>query len=113
MESEFIALDKAGEEAEWLQNLMEYIPMWPKPIMAICIHCDSQAALARAKNAVYNEATPTSDVEPELLVGGDVEPKLLVGGDEENDRLQACMGRCLRLLLVLEPKSELDDGRPP
>ena len=54
MESEFIALDKAGEEAEWLQNLMEYIPMWPKPIMAICIHCDSQAALARAKNAVYN-----------------------------------------------------------
>ena len=48
------------------------------------------------------EATPTSDVEPELLVGGDVEPELLVGGDEENDRLQACMGRCLRLLLVLE-----------
>ena len=38
------------------------------------------------------EATPTSDVEP----------KLLAGDDEENDRLQACMGRCLQLLLVLE-----------
>ena len=54
MESEFIALDKAGEEAEWLRNFMEDIPMWPKPVTAICIHCDSQVALARAKNAVYN-----------------------------------------------------------
>ena len=33
---------------------MEDIPMWPKPVTAICIHCDSQAALARAKNAIYN-----------------------------------------------------------
>ena len=28
--------------------------MWPKLVTAICIHCDSQAALARAKNAIYN-----------------------------------------------------------
>ena len=54
MESEFIALDKAGEEAKWLRNLLEDIPMWPKPVTTICIHCDSQKALARAKNAVYN-----------------------------------------------------------
>ena len=26
MESEFIALDKAGEEAEWLRNFLEDIP---------------------------------------------------------------------------------------
>ncbi|KAF3684363.1 hypothetical protein FXO38_00340 [Capsicum annuum] len=30
IESEFIALDKAGEEAEWLQNFMKDIPYWPK-----------------------------------------------------------------------------------
>ena len=54
MESEFIALDKAGEEAEWLRNFLEDIPMWTKPVMAICIHCDSQTTLARAKNSVYN-----------------------------------------------------------
>ncbi|KAM1859022.1 hypothetical protein ACFX13_011388 [Malus domestica] len=41
MESEFIALDLAGEEAEWLKNFLEDIPMWPKPVTAICIHCDS------------------------------------------------------------------------
>ena len=54
MKSEFIALNKVGEEAKWLRNLLEDIPMWPKPIMAICIHCDSQTTLARAKNSVYN-----------------------------------------------------------
>ncbi|PHT79664.1 hypothetical protein T459_17716 [Capsicum annuum] len=32
MESEFIALDKAGEEAEWLRNFLEDIPYWPKPV---------------------------------------------------------------------------------
>ena len=54
MESEFIALDKAGEEAEWLRHFLEDIPMWPKPVPAICIHCDSQTAMARAQNSIYN-----------------------------------------------------------
>ena len=54
MKSEFIALNKVGEEAEWLRNFLEDIPMWPKPVTAICIHCDSQATLARAKNSIYN-----------------------------------------------------------
>src|SRR5262249_6607115 len=54
MESEFIALDKAAEEAEWLRNFLEDIPVWPKPVTAICIHCDNMAAQARAKNSVYN-----------------------------------------------------------
>ena len=28
--------------------------MWPKPVTAVCIHCDSMAALNRAKNQIYN-----------------------------------------------------------
>ncbi|KAM1495899.1 hypothetical protein ACFXTO_030567 [Malus domestica] len=54
MESEFIALDLAGEEAEWLKNFLEDIPMWPKSVTAICIHCDSMAAQSTAKSHVYN-----------------------------------------------------------
>ena len=54
MESEFIALDKAGEEAEWLRNFLEDIPNWPKLVPAVCIHCDSQAAIGRARNVIYN-----------------------------------------------------------
>ena len=54
MESEFIALDKAGEEAEWLRNFLEDNPNWPKPVPAVYIHCDSQAAIGRARNVIYN-----------------------------------------------------------
>ena len=54
IESEFIALDKAGEEAEWLRNFLEDIPLWPKPVGPICIHCDSQSAIGRAGSVMYN-----------------------------------------------------------
>ena len=54
MESEFIALDKAGEEAEWLRNFLEDIPCWPKPIFVICMHCDNQSAICKAQSQIYN-----------------------------------------------------------
>ena len=54
MESEFIALDKAAEEAEYLWNFLEDIPMWDKPVSALCVHCDSQSAIARALSRLYN-----------------------------------------------------------
>ena len=47
-------MDKADEEAEWLRNFLEDIPNWPKPMPAICIHYDSQAAIGRARNVMYN-----------------------------------------------------------
>ncbi|KAF3639018.1 putative aspartyl aminopeptidase-like, partial [Capsicum annuum] len=55
MESEFIALDKAGEVEEWLQNFLEDISYWPKPVAPICIHCDSQAKIGRAGSMIYND----------------------------------------------------------
>jgi hypothetical protein len=54
MESEFIALDKSGEEAEWLRQFVEDIPRWSKPLPAICIHCDSRSAIGRAQSSMYN-----------------------------------------------------------
>ncbi|XP_047947314.1 secreted RxLR effector protein 161-like [Salvia hispanica] len=50
MKSEFIALDKVGEEAEWLKNFLEDIPGWCKSVPPVLIHCDSQAAIERANN---------------------------------------------------------------
>nr|GEV92491.1 tetratricopeptide-like helical domain-containing protein [Tanacetum cinerariifolium] len=41
MEYEFVALVAAGKEAEWLRNLINEIPIWPKPIALISIRCDS------------------------------------------------------------------------
>lgn len=54
MESEFIALASASKEAEWLREILHEIPLWPKPIAPISIHCDNEATLARAYSQVYN-----------------------------------------------------------
>ncbi|KAL0353566.1 UNVERIFIED_CONTAM: Retrovirus-related Pol polyprotein from transposon TNT 1-94 [Sesamum angustifolium] len=54
MESEFIALNKAGEEAEWLRNFLEDIPCWTKPVPTIMVYCDSQSAIGRAQSSMYN-----------------------------------------------------------
>ncbi|KAJ9539459.1 LOW QUALITY PROTEIN: hypothetical protein OSB04_032192 [Centaurea solstitialis] len=54
MEAEFVALNKAAEQAEWLKSFLKGIPLWPKPIIVICIYCDSMAALTRANNQIYN-----------------------------------------------------------
>ncbi|GKB37637.1 zinc finger, CCHC-type containing protein, partial [Tanacetum coccineum] len=54
MESEFVALAAAGKEAKWLRNLIHEIPIWPKPIAPIFIHCDSAATLAKAYSQMYN-----------------------------------------------------------
>nr|GEX96429.1 zinc finger, CCHC-type [Tanacetum cinerariifolium] len=48
MESKFVALAAAGNEAEWLRNLVHEIPLWPKPISTISIRCDSAATMAKA-----------------------------------------------------------------
>nr|GEY06566.1 zinc finger, CCHC-type [Tanacetum cinerariifolium] len=54
MESEFVALAAAGNEIEWLRNLIYKIPLWPKSISTISIRYDSAATLAKAYNQVYN-----------------------------------------------------------
>ena len=54
MESEFIALDKVGEEAKWLCHFLEDIPIWPQLVPTIYIHCDSQSAIGRVQSHIYN-----------------------------------------------------------
>jgi len=54
MESEFVALEMAGSEAEWLKNYLANIPLGMKPTSFVLIHCDFQSAIAIAKNKNYN-----------------------------------------------------------
>ena len=54
MESEFIELEKCGEEAEWLRHFLEDFTRWPKFVPPICIHCDSQSAIDRAQSSMFN-----------------------------------------------------------
>ena len=54
MESEFIALNLAGYEADWLRNFLIEIPLGIKPTPPISMHCDCQAAISTAKNKSFN-----------------------------------------------------------
>ena len=54
MEHEFIALDKCVKKVGWLCHFLEDILRWPKPMPPICIYCDSQSAIGRAQNSMYN-----------------------------------------------------------
>ena len=54
MESKFIALEKCGEEVEWICHFLKDIPRRPKLVPPICIHCDSQSAIGKAQNNMYN-----------------------------------------------------------
>ena len=54
MKSEFIALVVEGKEAKWLTNMLSDIELWPQPIPAISMYCDSETTLGRAYNKMYN-----------------------------------------------------------
>ena len=54
MESELIALEKIGSEAEWLRSLLIDILLYINSSASVCIHCDCQAAIARVKSKIYN-----------------------------------------------------------
>ena len=54
MESEFIALDKAREKAEWLWNFLKDISNQPKHVPLIYIHCSCQSAIGKAQNTLYS-----------------------------------------------------------
>ncbi|GJR32292.1 retrotransposon protein, putative, ty1-copia subclass [Tanacetum coccineum] len=54
MEAKSIALNKAVEEVEWFRSFLDGIPLCPKHVTVMRRHCDSMAALTRAKNHIYN-----------------------------------------------------------
>ena len=54
MESEFVALEMADSEAEWLKNFLANIPLGMKPTPFVSIHCDCESAITIAKNKNYN-----------------------------------------------------------
>ena len=54
MEAEFIALEKASSEDEWVRNFLADIPLWTRPALFVFIRCDSQAVIIKAKSKIFN-----------------------------------------------------------
>ena len=53
-EVKFIALEKTSSKAKWLRNLLVDIPLWMRPTSSMSMHCDSQVAIAKVKNKIFN-----------------------------------------------------------
>jgi len=45
--AKFVALAAVSKEAEWLQNLLLEVPIWPKPMSPLSIHYDSKSTLSK------------------------------------------------------------------
>jgi len=58
-EAEYMALTDGAKEAIWLKGHVSELGFVQKTVN---IHCDSQSAIALAKNAVYHERTKHIDV---------------------------------------------------
>ena len=54
METEFIALEKASSDAEWLKNIFLNISFWTRLALSMSMHCDGQVAIAKAKSKMFN-----------------------------------------------------------
>ena len=54
MAAEFVALAAASKGAEWLRNLLLEVPIWPKPMSPLSVHCDSKSTLSKVYSHVYN-----------------------------------------------------------
>jgi len=54
IESEFVALEMAGSEAEWLKNFLSNILLGMKTTTFVSMHYDCQSVIAIARNKTYN-----------------------------------------------------------
>jgi hypothetical protein len=61
MEEELVILEKVRSETEWLRILLIDLPLFTNLVPPICIHCDCQAATARAKKKILRGKVDISD----------------------------------------------------
>jgi hypothetical protein len=49
-----VALEMATSEAEWLCELLMYLPVVSKPVPTILLHCDNESVITIVGNAKEN-----------------------------------------------------------
>ncbi|GKB95863.1 hypothetical protein Tco_0982000 [Tanacetum coccineum] len=100
IESEFVAL-AAAKEVEWLRNLIHEIPIWPKPIALIFIHCDSDATLDKGYSQIYNGKSRHLGVRhnmiKELIMNGVISIEFVRSQHNLAEHLTKGLARDLRL----------------
>ena len=72
METELVALEKAGSEAVWLRSLLINMPQFTNSIISVCFPCDYQTAIKRVKSKVYNGKSQHIQLGLRQLIDNDV-----------------------------------------
>ena len=72
METELVALEKAGSKAVWLRSLLIDMPQFTNSIISVCFHCDCQNVIKRVKSKVYNGKSQHIQLGLRQLIDNDV-----------------------------------------
>ena len=72
METELMALEKAGSKAVWLRSLLIDMPLFTNFIVSVCFPCDCQATITCVKNKVYNGKSQNIELRLRQLIDNDV-----------------------------------------
>jgi len=94
--AEYMALTYATKKAVWLKGLVNELGFTQR---SVNIHCDSQSAIALAKNAVYHERTKHIDVKyhfiRELVSNGEIQVLKIDTQSVSQLRWSLCSGQQL------------------
>ena len=72
METELMALEKAGSKAIWLRSLLIDMPPFTNSVVSICFPCECQAVITRVKSEVYNGKSRHIQLRLRQLINNDV-----------------------------------------
>ena len=72
METELMALEKAGFKAIWLRSLLIDMPPFTNFVVSVCFPCDCQADITRVKSKVYNGKSRHIQLRLRQLIDNDV-----------------------------------------
>ena len=72
VETELIALEKAGSKAIWLRSLLIDMPPFTNSVVSVYFPCDCQVAITRVKSKVYNGKSQHIQLRLRQLIDNDV-----------------------------------------
>ena len=72
METELVALEKAGFGVVWLRSILIDMPHFTNSVISVCFPCDCQTTITCVKSKVYNGKNQHIQLRLRQLIDNDV-----------------------------------------
>ena len=72
LETELVALGKAGSGAVWFRSILIDMPHFTNSVASICFPCDFQATITRVKSKLHNGKSQHIQLRLTQLIDNDV-----------------------------------------